>query len=131
PLADVNNGTLKALVAKLSDAGLGAKTIHNIVQAMEGVVASALNENGEELYPRKWNFDFADMPVIESQHTPSMTGEEITALVARAKGQVRMLGILIAACGLRIGELSALQVNHFVENVLLVEQTVWHGRVRK
>ncbi len=131
PLADVNNGTLKALVTKLVDAGLGAKTIHNIVQAMEGVVASALNENGAELYPRKWNFDFADMPVIEDQRTPSPTGEEITSLVAAMQGQERMVGILTAACGLRIGELSALQVNHFVENVLRVEQTVWHGRVRK
>lgn len=98
---------------------------------MEGVVASAVNENGEELYPRKWNFDFADMPVIANQHTPSLTGEEITALVAAMQGQERMLGILIATSGLRIGELSALQVNHFVENALRVEQTVWHGRVRK
>jgi integrase len=131
PLADVNNGTLKTLVTKLTDAGLGPKTIHNIVQAMEGVVASALNENGEELYPRKWNFDFADMPVIVNQHTPSLTGEEISALVAAMQGQERMLGILIATSGLRIGELSALQVNHLIENALCVEQTVWHGRVRK
>jgi integrase len=130
PLANVNNGTLKMLVTKLSDAGLGAKTIHNIVQAMEGVVASALNENGEELYPRKWNFDFADMPVIESQHTPSPTGEEVTALVAALQSQERMLCILVAASGLRIGELSGLQVKHFVGNALRVEQTVWHGRVR-
>ena len=59
----MNNGTLKALVAKLSGVGLGPKSIHNIVQVLEAVVASCVNEDDEETYPRKWNFEFADMPV--------------------------------------------------------------------
>jgi hypothetical protein len=87
PLANVNNGMLKTLVAKLSGAGLGSKSIHNIVQVMEAVVASYVNEDGEETYPRKWNFEFADMPVIEDQHTPSPTGDQITRLVASMKGK--------------------------------------------
>jgi hypothetical protein len=49
PLANVNNGTLKTLVVKLSDAGLGPKSIHNIVQVMEAVVASCVNEDGDVL----------------------------------------------------------------------------------
>jgi hypothetical protein len=148
PLANVNNGVLKTLIAKLSGAGLGPKSIHNIVQVMEAVVASCVNENGEETYPRKWNFcvapvlrlaaprldfEFADMPVIEDQHTPntpSLTGDHITRLVASMKGQERMLCILVPACGLRIGELSGLEIKHFVGNVLQVEQTVWKRDVQ-
>ena len=67
---------------------------------------------GRGTYPRKWNFEFADMRVIE-EHTPSPTGEQITRLVASMKGQERVLWVLIAATGLRIGELSGLQVKAF------------------
>jgi len=42
-----------------------------------------------------------------------------------------MLCILEAATGLRVGELSALQVEHFVGRVLVIEQTVWKGQVRR
>jgi integrase len=46
------------------------------------------------------------------------------------KGQERMLCILAAASGLRIGELSGLEIKHFVGNVLQVEQTVRKGDVQ-
>jgi hypothetical protein len=41
------------------------------------VVASAVNEEGEPIHPRKWNHEFIDMPVIDKkkQKTPSFTGE--------------------------------------------------------
>lgn len=130
PLANVNNGCLKALVPKLSASGLGAKTIQSVVQVMQCVVASCLNENGEAIYPRKWNYEFADMPVVQSQRTPSFTGDEITALVAALEGRARMVCILEAASGLRVGELFGLEVKHFVGNTLHVEQTAWYDHVR-
>ena len=37
-----------------------------------------MDGNGEELYPRRWNYEFADVPIIERQRTPMFTGEEIT-----------------------------------------------------
>jgi hypothetical protein len=37
------------------------------------VVASAVDEQGEEIYARKWNAEFIDLPVVkkEKQNTPS------------------------------------------------------------
>lgn len=54
-LKDVNNGAVKRLVAIMSEGGLSPKTITSYVQVVKAVVASAVNEEGEELYPRKWN----------------------------------------------------------------------------
>jgi hypothetical protein len=54
---------------------------------VKGVVASAINENGEELFPRKWNDEYIDAPVIASQNQPSTSGDSMTAILAAAKGR--------------------------------------------
>ena len=51
--------------------------------------------HGEDLYPRKWNNEFIDLPEIRDQRTPSFTGEELTQIVASAKGQFRLLYSLL------------------------------------
>jgi integrase len=108
-LADVNNLTLKTLVATLDQAEpkLSPKSINNYVQIVKMVVASAINENGEPMHPRKWNHQFIDLPVVDKaeQHTPCFSAETVTAIVTTAtKEWERMLYILCAASGLRIGE---------------------------
>src|SRR5436853_5492317 len=55
PLASVNNAAMKKLVGKMDEGGLSPKSISNNVQIVKMVVASAVNEQGDELYPRKWN----------------------------------------------------------------------------
>jgi hypothetical protein len=76
PLASITNGTLKDLVTNMSAAGLSAKTIINYSQLVKLVVASAVDEKtGEPLFPRKWNHDFVDMPVLGKQHQPTVGSE--------------------------------------------------------
>jgi len=41
------------------------------------IVSSAIDDNGDELYPRKWNNDFIDLPVIENQKQPTFTVEQM------------------------------------------------------
>jgi integrase len=128
-LMDVKTGVLKSIVEKLGTAGLSPKSVRNIVQVITMVKSSAVDEDGNEIYPYKWNFEFAQVPTVENQRTPMFTGEEITKLVARADGQIRIAFILLAASGLRAGELFGLEVKHFAgNNTLSVEQSVWEGR---
>jgi hypothetical protein len=49
-LADVSNSAVRELVEKMSEAGLSPKTIVNYVQVVKLVVASAVNEEGEQIY---------------------------------------------------------------------------------
>ncbi|MFY9527379.1 MAG: tyrosine-type recombinase/integrase [Candidatus Acidiferrales bacterium] len=132
PLVNVNNSTLKKVVTHLSEGGLSPKSIRNIVQMVTMVMASAVSEDGEEIYPRKWNYEFADMPVVDKQHqhTPTFSGENVTKIIARAEKQERVIYALFAASGLRAGELFGLEVKHFNGDTITVAQSVWEGRVQ-
>src|ERR1700752_404743 len=111
-LADVNNNALKTLVSKLAADGLSASTIVGVVAVVKLVVASAVNDQGEELYPRTWNHEFIDLPVIDqkSQKTPVAGAQAISQAIRHADGQDKALYALLAGSGLRIGEVRALMV---------------------
>jgi hypothetical protein len=52
-LADVNNLALKRLVENLVQAKLSPKSVHNIAQLPKMVLASVVDDEGEQIYPRK------------------------------------------------------------------------------
>ena len=130
PLLNVNNSTLKMVVTKLSEAGLKPKTIRNVVQALTMVVASAVDEEGGEIYPRKWNYEFADVPIVGQQRTPMFAAENVTSIIGTAETHDRIIYVLFAASGLRAGELFALEVKHLTGNIITVAQSLWEGRVQ-
>jgi hypothetical protein len=37
------------------DGGLSAKSINRYFQLVKSIVSSAVDENGDEIFPRKWN----------------------------------------------------------------------------
>ena len=93
PLADIKNEVAKQLVIKMKAANLADKTVVNYFQVVKAVVASAVSSEGEQLYPRNWNFHFIGLPVIDEkkQCKPSLTTSEIEQILARAKGRYRVL----------------------------------------
>ena len=136
PLSSVNNLTVKdsviaKMAAELKDgkARFSPKSITNYVQIVKMVVASAVNEKGEEIYPVKWNHDFMDLPVIEGQNKPSFTAEEISTILSEAEGQDQLLYALLAGTGLRIGEAFALQIQDIRGEVIHVRHSHWNGRL--
>ena len=87
PLSEINNAVLKTVVATMSEGGLSPKTIDNYSQVVKMVVASAVDKEGEEIYPRKWNHEFVDMPVVEKakQNTPCFSPEVMSGLATWKK----------------------------------------------
>ncbi len=132
PLAAVNNGTVKALVNTMHQAGLSPKTVSNYVGLVKLIVASALDRNGEQLFPRKWNHDFMDLPIIENQHQPTFTAETMSSIVQNADGQEQVLYALLAGTGLRVGEAFGLEVRHLSSNcqTISVEQACWEREIQ-
>jgi integrase len=132
PLANVNNQTVKTLVAKMHASGLSPKTISNYIGLVKLVVASAIGEDGEELFPRKWNHDFLDLPVIEKQYQPTFTAETMSTIVQKAAGQEQMLYALLAGTGLRIGEALGLEIKHLSADrkTITIEQSCWNGKMQ-
>lgn len=129
PLASVNNGTVKSVVAKMHETGLSAKTICNYIGLVKLVVTSAIDDNGDELFPRKWNHEFLDLPLVENQHKPTFSPGEMIAIVQKADGQEQILYSLLAGTGLRIGEALGLEVKHLSADcrTITVEQSCWGG----
>ena len=136
PLDAVNNLAMKQLVATMVASGeLSPKSIGNYTQVVKMVVASAVNEQGEQLHPRKWNHHFIDMPVVDKskQKKPSFTSEVVSAIVRVSKGHYRMIFILCAACGLRIGEALGIRIGDISLDCLTikVQQKAWRGQIHE
>jgi integrase len=129
PLVSVNNLAVKGLVARMHEAGLSAKTINNYVGLAKLTVASAIDDNGERLFPRKWNHDFIDLPVVENQRQPTFNAETMSAIVLKADSQEQVLYTLLAGSGLRIGEALGLEIKHLSPDckTVTVEQSCWEG----
>ena len=129
PIAEVNNASMKKLVEVLVGKGVAPQAIKNICLVVKLVKANAMDENGDELYPMKWNAEFIDAPVVDArkQNTPSLVGEEVTKILAAIEAEMKTLFILDAATGLRAGELLGLEIRHFDGRSLTVEQSVWRS----
>lgn len=132
PLASIGNQTVKTLVAKMHASGLSPKTISNYIGLVKLVVASAIGEDGEELFPRKWNHDFLDLPFIEKQYQPTFSAETMSTTVQKAAGQEQMLYALLAGTGLRIGEALGLEIKHLSADrkTITIEQSCWNGKMQ-
>jgi integrase len=102
------------------------------VQVVKLVVASAVNEEGEQIYPRKWNHDFIQLPMVdrEKQHRPTVTEAELGVILSSVKSRYAMLFALLAGTGLRIGEALALRATDFGPDcrVLHVRRSIWRGQ---
>lgn len=130
PLSSVNNLALKELVSEMSKTNFSPKTMHNYLQVVKMVVSSAVNEQGEEIYPRKWNHEFIDLPQVINQRTPTLTAKGVSEVVSAAKGELRVLYSLLGGTGLRIGEALALEVSDIAGSTIRVRQSIWNGIVQ-
>lgn len=133
-LSDVNHTALKALVQKMSDAGLAPKTIATYTTYAKQIVESLADEDGQPIIPRKWDNDRIDLPVVNKreQRRATLTKVQIEALIAVCdESWEGMLYILCCASGLRIAETLALDREHLSDDcsVIYVRQQVKANRI--
>ena len=92
---------------------------------------------GKKMFPRQWNHDFIDLPVVESteQARPTLDAEEVAACIANAKDRYRVLYALLAGTGLRIGEALAIHLEDGDHTTIStdcktihVRKSVWRGK---
>jgi integrase len=132
PLNSVGNLVLKNLGATMVESGLGASAIRSYTNAAKMVVASAVNEEGDALYPRKWNHDFIVLPADNKPKRPSVTGDVVTAIVAAPNEKLyRMFHILCAAGGLRFGEALGIDIKNISPDCSTIKicQKAWRGQL--
>jgi integrase len=132
PLREVDNSAWKMVNAKMHEAGLSAKSVVNYTKLIKPIVASARTDKGDQIYPRQWDPEFADLPTIEkgSQYRPTITTSQIESTLLLLSARERVLVGLLAATGLRIGEPLALRPDDFSSDCRLVriERSNWRGK---
>jgi integrase len=111
-MTEVGNKTAKLLRLRLTEGGLSPATINLAVGLAKQIVKSAVDEEGNQLYPRTWNNRFIGTPEVDpdSQNTPIASAGAINKAVGTTSGEVKALVALLAGTGLRIGECLALMV---------------------
>jgi hypothetical protein len=109
-MADVGNRTAKELVGRLTEAHLSPATITLAVSLVKQIVASATDENGNQIHPRTWNHRFIDAPQVDTaaQKTPITPSGTLSGAISRTNGEVKAIVALLAGTGLRVGEALAL-----------------------
>jgi integrase len=134
PLSEVTNSTVKPLIAAMTDAGLRASYINAQFRLVKEVVASLLDEQGEPKYPRRWNAVYLDLPLINPRtlNRPCFSEEIVNGLARWRFPRERMIFILAAASGARIGEILGLDVSQHVStdcSILKIERQADHGHL--
>jgi hypothetical protein len=113
---------------------LAASSIRDYVNIVKAVVASAIDENGERLFPRMWNDEYIDAPLVGEQNQPSTTSEGMTRILENATGQYRVLYALLAGCGpLRVGEALGLEIDKHISSdfkTLYIQQKAKRGEIQ-
>ena len=117
-LADIGNAQGKKLIEVMRAANRSSKTIVEYIRIMKAVVASTVDDEGEQLFPRQWNHDFMRLPIVDKakQRRPKVTDKEVTAILSQAKPKASLMFALMAGCSLRAGEASAIRVQPYSEN---------------
>lgn len=110
-LVDFGNAAMKKFVSSLSRSGLSIKTQTEIISLTKQLVASAVTSEGEQLYPKVWDNNFLDVPLVvaSEQKTPSATAEQVSAAVSKAEYPYNGLWALLGGTGLRVGEARAMR----------------------
>jgi len=121
-LTDVNNGTVRQLVQRLDEQKLSAKTINELAAVVKQVVGSVVDQDGNKVYRREWNYNFIDLPVVSNQNQPCVSDRDVERCIKdAASDQERVLYCVLAGSGLRIAEALAIHVNG------AQDQTSWNS----
>ena len=114
PMEDVGNKLLKEVCLELQEQDYSAKSIGDILNLIKQIVKSAVNSEGDFLYPREWNAKFIDAPSVEGQKQPTISAQSLQDALSKALCARKALYAILAGSGLRISE--ALAIHYGPDN---------------
>jgi integrase len=111
-LADIDSEHLRLIVEHL--AAKSPNTINLALRTVKAVVASAVDDRGNQLFVKHWNTAHVDPPPLENAKAKIvLKAEQIEAAIASASPGMKAFIAVQAASGLRKGEMLALDMNDF------------------
>jgi integrase len=131
PMRDVRVRHLDDLVdVMLRDHGRAASGTRGVIATLSSMFTDAVRDEVAEMNPALYITVRDNDPRIQrpKRKTAVLSWEEMHAF-ARAAGEFEPMVRTLADCGLRLGELLALECKHVRGDVLVVEQHAWRGQV--
>jgi integrase len=93
------------------------KTIVETFKVFKTVIASARDKRLKRVHPREWDLVYIGLPKVSKreQHRPTFTAKEIVHIIKNCKLAIhRTAVVLLAATGMRIAELLALEIGKHI-----------------
>jgi len=109
PLQTVGNKVVNEVVSKLSEQGYSPRSIALNVTVIKKIRKSAVNEDGDQLFPTTWNVDVIDAPSVGDDKQPTITASGLQDAISKADTSRKALYAVLAGTGLRIAEARALK----------------------
>jgi integrase len=109
-LSELTGAACKAFFDPIADK-LSASSLNGIYNVLIGVIDSAVDANGNQLYPRLWKKSFLDLPelVPGEQNTPEIPQKTLTEAILGGSPEDKRLWAFLAGSGLRIAECLAVR----------------------
>lgn len=109
-LEAIGNKMVAAIVTEFSERGLTPRSIAAKVFIIKAIRKSAVNDDGEQLFPITWNSRKIDAPGIDSAKRPTVTAQQVQDAISKADTSRKALYALLAGSGLRIAEALAIKL---------------------
>lgn len=109
-LQTVGNKVVNEVVTKLSNDGYSARSIALNVTVIKKIRKSAVNEDGDQLFPATWNAEVIDAPGVGDGKQPMVSAAGLQDAISKADAHRKALYALLAGTGLRIAEARALKM---------------------
>jgi integrase len=138
-LASLGNPEAKVLIERMKseldergESRFGDKTISEYFKVFQMVIASARDDQLNQLYPRDWDLAAIGVPKIcaDEQHRPTLEADELMTLLSKVRRPIyKVVGAVLAGTGLRISELLALEIGkHISANCTMISIIQQRGK---
>lgn len=122
-LDEIQPTRLARLLREKREAGMSDKSRLNIYLLLASMFSYAISQKLLKTSP----LSPQDRPKVEPKEKPTLTAEQLSAVIAALPSQHRALFITLATTGLRIGELLGLKWKDVRDN-LYVRRSIWMGK---
>ncbi len=110
PLQEVGNKAVANIVTEFSERELTPRSIAAKVFIIKAIRKSAVNDDGEQLFPITWNSRKIDAPAIDEAKRPTVSAQQVQDAISKADMSRKALYALLAGSGLRIAEALAIKL---------------------
>lgn len=125
--------------ARWQESGLSHLTQEGTLRAIGYVLNNHHDDNGNILYPVRWNRDYMDIPTASYKKRPAYTSEQVSKIMElamlakqrnpREHGVYWLIYNVMAGTGLRMSEVLALRVESFDKDRLIISERVYQGSI--